>query len=962
MIPTFDPDLHLSRAAPPAHMKTDELREKYLAFFETKGHSRQPSDVLVPTWDPSVLFTPAGMNQFKDHFLGKVKLDFTRATTCQKCMRTGDIDNVGRTPRHHTFFEMLGNFSFGDYFKRDAIHWAWEFLTDKKWLGLPPETLHVTVYKDDAEAATIWNEEIGLPTSRIKYEDEDENFWPASAPSQGPDGVCGPCSEIYYTAAGRQELEIWNLVFTQFNRVGNPPDNLRPLPSKNIDTGMGLERTAAALQDVETNFHIDSLMPIVEAASEVCGVEYSYDSENGRRLRRITDHARACAFSVHENVYPGPKDAKYVVRRLLRRAVLDGYQIGMREPFVYQLVKPVVESMKSAYPELTETVQRVEGVMQKEEENFFGTIEGGLNRIESVFDEMKRDNRTKVQGAAAADLYQTYGVPPELFEGLAAEKNLAFDWDGYFEAMGEHAEKSGAEQHTVMGAKGPIDSLKKAVHSTEFLGYDVTESEATIVGIIGGAAPNEKLCDMMDELGHDTDVRVVLDKTPFYGESGGQVGDIGTISGDGFVFIVTDTQKDGELVIHNGHLTTGVMHDGAKVTARINTDRRDGISRAHSATHMLHHALHKTLGEHAQQQGSKVDDDWLRFDFTNLSPVTSEQLETISSDVAKHVATSDTIRWETLPLAEARSQGAMMLFGEKYPDPVRMVSIGPSDNAYSKELCGGTHLTSSGQVEAFEILSEEGVSAGTRRITALTGKRATEHAEQVLSALKESAETLSCAAIALTSKLEDLLLEQRDLKKLIASGGTLENQSTGYATQVGEVEISPAQAKSILSSAAKLLSVASLSVPERATALVAEIDSLKQRLQQRASAGPITADGLLEQAEKIGDATIVVAEAPTAEANLMRQLIDQIRQKSGSSAVLLASSEGDDKVTLVAGVSKDLQQSGAHAGKWVGPVAKVLGGGGGGRPDMAQAGGKQPAKLREALEVAKQTIAGMIGS
>lgn len=942
-------------------MKTDELREKYLAFFESKGHSRQPSDVLVPTWDPSVLFTPAGMNQFKDHFLGKVKLDFTRATTCQKCMRTGDIDNVGRTPRHHTFFEMLGNFSFGDYFKRDAIHWAWEFLTDKQWLGLPPETLHVTVYKDDQEAAKIWNDEIGLPTSRIKYEDEDENFWPASAPSQGPDGVCGPCSEIYYTAPGRQELEIWNLVFTQFNRVGDPPDNLRPLPSKNIDTGMGLERTAAALQDVETNFHIDSLMPIVQAASEVCGVEYSYDSENGRRLRRITDHARACAFAVHENVYPGPKDAKYVVRRLLRRAVLDGYQVGMREPFVFQLVQPVVDAMKSAYPEISETVERVEGVVRNEEENFFGTIEGGMNRIEGVFEEMKRDNRTTVNGTAAADLYQTYGVPPELFEGLAAEQNLAFDWEGYFEAMGEHAKKSGTDQHTVMGAKGPIDSLKKAVHKTEFIGYEATAADATIVGIVGGAPPNERLCDKMHEIGHDTVVRVVLDRTPFYGESGGQVGDTGTIVGDGFVFQVLDTQKDGQLLIHNGHLTEGEMPSGAKVTATVDTDRRDAVQRAHSATHLLHSALHKTLGEHAQQQGSKVDADWLRFDFTNLSPVTEEQLTAIGEDVNQHVTAAEPIQWETLPLAEARSQGAMMLFGEKYPDPVRMVSMGPTRDAFSKELCGGTHLDNTSKVAAFEILSEEGVSAGTRRITALTGQRAAEHAELTNQALQTAATAVSCAPIALVSKLEDLLAEQRELKKLLASGGTLEEPTVGFPTEVGHVELTPAQAKSILAQSAHLLSVAPLAVPERVASLLQEIESLQGRLVQRAAAGPMTAESLLEQAQSLGDATVVVAEAPTAEANLMRQLIDQIRQKSGSSAVLLASTEGDSKVTLVAGVSKDLQDQGAHAGKWVSPVAKALGGGGGGRPDMAQAGGKQPAKLPEALEVARQTIAEMLG-
>lgn len=943
-------------------MRTDELREKYLAFFETKGHTRVASDVLVPTWDPSVLFTPAGMNQFKDHFLGKVKLDYTRATTCQKCMRTGDIDNVGRTPRHHTFFEMLGNFSFGDYFKRDAIHWAWEFLTDKQWLGLPPETLHVTVYKDDKEAADIWHEEIGLPTSRIKYEDEDENFWPASAPSQGPDGVCGPCSEIYYTAPGRPELEIWNLVFTQFNRVGNPPDNLRPLPSKNIDTGMGLERTAAALQDVETNFHIDILMPIVEAAAEVCGVKYSYDSDNGRRLRRITDHVRACAFAVHENVYPGANKEKYVVKRLLRRAVLDGHQIGLREPFLCQLVQPVADAMASAYPELKETVGRVAGVIKKEEENFLSTIDGGLNRIDAVFEEMRTQNRTTVEGGAAADLYQTYGVPPELFESLAAEHNLAFDWDGYQAAMAEHGEASGKLVHTVMGAKGPIDSLKKAVHSSEFLGYETIESEATIVGIVGGAPPNERLCDLMDEVGHDTVVRVVLDKTPFYGESGGQVGDTGKLIGDGFEFTVTDTQKDGELFIHNGHLTNGIMREGAKVTAKVDTQRRDAIRRAHSATHLLHNALHKTLGDHAQQQGSKVDEDWLRFDFTNLSPVDSEQLATITSDVKAHVESAAEVKWETLPLAEARSQGAMMLFGEKYPDPVRMVSMGPlAEGAMSRELCGGTHLTNTSEVSHFEILSEEGVSSGTRRITALTGPKAAEHAELTIETLKRTAKLLGVAITAVPDAVKDLLSTQRGLKKQLAGGNA---PSTGDANTLPLTsnKVSYEEAKRMLSETAKLLSVAPLSVAERVEALRLEVKSLRDQLKQRDSAGPLTADTLLEKATTIGGATVVIAETPGVAANLMRQLIDAVRQKTQPSAVLLASKEADDKVTLIAGISKDLQDQGVSAGKWVGPVAKAMGGGGGGRPDMAQAGGKDASKLSDALAVAKQTISDMIDS
>ncbi len=488
-------------------MKTDELREKYLSFFETKGHKRCPSDVLVPTWDPSVLFTPAGMNQFKDHFLGKVKLEFTRATTCQKCLRTGDIENVGRTAYHHTFFEMLGNFSFGDYFKRDAINWAWEFLTDKKWLGLESERLTVTVYTDDEEAAGIWAKDVGLTPARIERCGEDENFWPANAPSQGPDGVCGPCSEIYYHPEGSEAVEIWNLVFTQFNRVGDPPNNLRPLPSKNIDTGMGLERTAATLQGVLTNYHIDILMPIVLAAAEVCGKKYEYESDNGRRLRRITDHVRACTFAVHENVYPGANKEKYVVKRLLRRAVLDGHQMGMRQPFLHKLVPVVAEMMKRPYPELSETVKRVSGVIEKEEANFFGTIDAGLNHIDRVFDEMRSENRVTVDGAVAAELYQTYGVPPELFESLAAEHNLAFDWQGYERAMEEHGEASGKVHHAVMGTRGPIDSLKQALHATQFLGYETTEADAVIKGIIAGTAPNDHLCDKMDEVGHENLVR-----------------------------------------------------------------------------------------------------------------------------------------------------------------------------------------------------------------------------------------------------------------------------------------------------------------------------------------------------------------------------------------------------------------------------------------------------------------------
>ncbi|MEQ8212132.1 MAG: alanine--tRNA ligase [Lacipirellulaceae bacterium] len=947
-------------------MQTNELREKYLAFYETKDHTRVGSDVLVPTWDPSVLFTPAGMNQFKDHFLGKVKLDFTRATTCQKCLRTGDIDNVGRTAYHHTFFEMLGNFSFGDYFKSEAIHWAWEFLTEEKWLGLDPARLSVTVYKDDDEAADIWHEKVGVPTAKIARMEEDENFWPASAPSLGPDGVCGPCSEIYYTDKTGKEVEIWNLVFTQFNRVGDPPDNLRPLPSKNIDTGMGLERTAATLQGVPTNYHIDILMPIVEAAAEVCGVKYELDSDAGRRCRRITDHVRACTFAVHENVYPGANKEKYVVKRLLRRAVLDGHQMGLSEPFLHKLVPAVVEQMKAAYPELTETVDRVSSVIESEEANFFGTIDAGLNRIDRVFEEMKSAGNMMVEGAVAAELYQTYGVPPELFEQIAAEQKLAFDWDGYAKAMEEHGQASGKVQHTVMGAKGPLDSLKQALEATEFLGYESTSvPEVHVLGIIAGEGEDAKLVEEFEANDANIPVQLVLDRTPFYGESGGQVGDSGKIlcaTDPGFVFKVEDVQKDGSLVIHHGHVLEGRIQTGDSAEATVDEPRRAAIARAHSATHLLHLALQKHLGTHAQQQGSKVDDDWLRFDFTNLSPVSQEQLAGIASDVREHVESAAAVKCETLPLADARQQGAMMLFGEKYPDPVRMVSMGPlAGGAMSRELCGGTHLTNTGEVDAFEILSEEGVSAGTRRIVALTGEKAKDYREQIRLALTAAAEKLRVAPSDVPAAAQALSDRRRQLKKALETGGSVEQAEAPKPAAPGTTgDVSDAEMKQSLTEAARLLSVAPMAVADRIEALQAEVASLDKRLDERASAGPLTADSLLENSETVGDATLVVADVPGIEQNLMRQLIDQIRQKTSPSAVLLASASGEDKVTLIAGISKDLQERGLSAGKWIGPVAKTLGGGGGGRPDMAQAGGKQPEKLPEAMDVARKTIAEML--
>ncbi|MBA60936.1 MAG: alanine--tRNA ligase [Planctomycetaceae bacterium] len=934
-------------------MKTDEIREKYLSFYETKGHTRCESDVLVPTWDPSVLFTPAGMNPFKDHFLGKVKLDFTRATSSQKCLRTGDIDNVGRTSYHHTFFEMLGNFSFGDYFKKEAISWAWEFLTDSNWLALDPARLNVTIYLDDEEAASIWHDEIGLPTSRITRLGEDDNFWPAGAPSGGPDGVCGPCSEIFYLDPKGEEVEIWNLVFTQFNRIGDPPDNLHPLPSKNIDTGMGLERIAAVMQGQDTNYHIDILLPIVEAVGEIIGVNYNPDDENGRRLRRICDHVRACTFAVHENVYPGPNKEKYVIRRLLRRAVLDGHQMGMREPFLYQLVAAVTEQMKSAYPDICETSDRVESVIKQEENAFLTTLDDGLARIDLAFGELKSSGQQQVPGTIAADLYQTFGVPPELVESMATDLELGFDWDGFKQAMEQHGLESGKTQFELFKT-GPIEGLKETLKETEFRGYDETETSAEIKGIIVQIDQGDDIQTECQDAG-DAKLILVTDTTAFYGESGGQVGDSGTIESGDASFVVEDTQKDGDLFLHYGYLASGTLSQGQTVQTKINTIRRDGICRAHSATHILHHALQNTLGSHAQQQGSKVDEDWLRFDFTNMEPVADEQLLSIESQVQELVTCKNPIKWDTLPLAEARAEGAMMLFGEKYPDPVRMVSIGE----FSKELCGGTHLNTTTEVGDFQIISEEGVAAGTRRIIALTGAKAAEYITEIENLFIQSAEKLSISNGDLNGAIEALRGNIRELKKHLSSGSTHAKVPT-ETTKSNVTTLTYVEQRTQIRVAARQLNVSSGDLLERIDALLTEQDKLVEQLEQLKSADSVSADSLLENALNIQGATIVVAEAQGANPGLMRQLIDQIRKKVEPSAVLLLTAQGEDKVVLVAGISHALVEQGANAGNWVREVAPVVGGGGGGKPDMAQAGGKDASQIPTAIEKAVAVITEML--
>jgi alanyl-tRNA synthetase len=865
-------------------MKSDELREKYLAFFESKGCVRRPSDVLVPRWDPSVLFTPAGMNQFKDHFLGRCKLEFTRATTCQKCLRTGDIDNVGRTAYHHTFFEMLGNFSFGDYFKRDAIHWAWEFLTSKQWMGLDPARLSATIYLDDDEAAKIWLDEIKLPSDRLKRMDEDENFWPASAPSQGPDGVCGPCSEIYVTTP-RGSVEVWNLVFTQFNRVGAPPDNLRPLPSKNIDTGMGFERMASVMQGVETNYHIDILRPLVEAAGEVCGVKYEPESDNGRRLRRIADHVRACTFAIHENVYPDNEKQGYVIRKLIRRAVLDGYQMGIHEAFLYHLPKVVADLMKSPYPELQETMQRVSQGLKNEEGQFFEVINAGMPRVERLFEETAKAKSKTVSGREAFNLLQTYGFPPELTETLAIERGMHLDWDGLKKAQEKHEKDSGAGQRKELFKQGPLDTIRKTLAASEFLGYTTDAADARVMGLLVG----DELSYELDELDSKLPAVIILDRTPFYGEMGGQVGDTGWIVGPNGRFEVTDTRVEDEFTLHVGHLREGRIDYKDAVRADVDSPRRQAIRRAHSATHILQYALQKTLGKQTHQKGSKVKADWLSFDFNYDEALSSEQIAAIETEVNARVLDSAPVQWTLMPKEEAQKLGAMMLFGEKYPDTVRVVSMGE----FSKELCGGTHLDNTAQTGFLKIVGEESVAKGIRRITALTGMAAVARA-------------------------------QRD-------EGLLRRMAGSLRTAVEEL-------------------------PDRVDALSKQVRDLQKKASAAPKAEGLGIDQLVANAAEVQGVKIVAADVPGGTPQSMRDLIDQLRRKAAPVAVMLGTKQEEGKVMLIAGLSRDLVDRGLDSVQWIRDAAALVGGKGGGRPDMAQAGGKLAEKLSDALELGRREI------
>jgi len=866
-------------------MKTDELRDKYLSFFEGKGCVRRPSDVLVPKDDPTVLFTPAGMNQFKNEFMGIGKLEFTAATTCQKCLRTGDISNVGVTAYHHTFFEMLGNFSFGDYFKREAIHWAWEFLTDKKWLGLDKDRLTVSVYKGkwgfDEEAFNIWKDEIGLPADRIACLEEDENYWPASAPSEGPDGVCGPCSEIFYHPPGIDgDVEIWNLVFTQFNRVGNPPDNLRPLPSKNIDTGMGLERTAAVLQGVLSNFENDVLKPLCLAAADVVGVRYDFNAPQGRPIRRIADHVRAATFAMHEGVVPDKDKESYVIRQLVRRALLEGYLLGRKEPFLHEIVPAVVDVMKGAYPELTKTVDSVQNTLKEEEVQFLDTIDRGLSHFNKCAESAKATGKNVISGDDAFTLHTEDGFLVELTEAIATDRGLTVDKARYKVRMDAHEEISkGGRKIDVMSA-GPLDLIRKEQGDTEFVGYNSTTVDCKVVGLLVDKESVQQV-----PAGYSGAFGIVLDRTPFYGESGGQVGDSGRLAANGVDVQVVDCQKHQQvLFVLVGYLKQGSLKVGDTVTAQVDVDRRSAIRRAHTATHILHHALHKTIGEHATQRGSRVEGDALRFDFAHKQALTPDEVRQVEDIINAQIASGSGVVTELLKIEDARKRGAMALFGEKYPDMVRVVTMGD----FSVELCGGTHLTNTGQIGLCRVTSEEPVAKGVRRITAVTGPRA----------LEKGRET------------DELVLQlQRMLKANKASD-----------------------------------------LPARIETLQTQLKDAHRQLAEVTKASVSDAVGdLVAAAEEIGGIKVISRKLENVSREALRDFVDQLRDSHSPVAVILGA-EIDGKVALIAAVSKPLvKANGLNAGHAVKAAAQVAGGGGGGRPDMAEAGAKNVEKIEDAL-------------
>ncbi|MCT8525739.1 alanine--tRNA ligase [Glaesserella parasuis] len=868
---------------------TSEIRQAFLEFFQSKGHTIVPSSSLVPENDPTLLFTNAGMNQFKDVFLGLDKRSYNRATSSQRCVRAGgkhnDLENVGYTARHHTFFEMLGNFSFGDYFKPDAIAFAWEFLTSPQWLALPKEKLWVTVYETDDEAYDIWNREIGVPAERIVRIGDNkgapyasDNFW-----QMGDTGPCGPCTEIFYDHGdhiwggppgsaeedGDRFIEVWNVVFMQFNRQAD--GTLKKLPKPSVDTGMGLERISAVLQHVNSNYEIDIFQALIKEIASLLNVT---DLDN-KSLRVIADHIRSCAYLIADGVMPSNEGRGYVLRRIIRRAVRHGNILGAKSAFFYQLVPTLAKAMGQAGEILTQKQAHIQKALKAEEDQFARTLERGLALLEDAL--AKVENKV-LSGEVAFKLYDTYGFPLDLTADVCRERSITIDEAGFEREM--QAQRARAQASSNFGTD--YNNVIKVNGSTEFNGYEVTECEATVVALFSNGKAVEAIQSGENAV-------VVLDRTAFYGESGGQVGDSGVIASEICNFEVNDTQKYGQVFGHIGQLASGTLSVGDKVKAEVNTTRRHAITLNHSATHLLHSALRQVLGDHVAQKGSLVSENSLRFDFSQGEAISKADLEEIERIINTKIRENIVVTTEVMDLESAKQKGAMALFGEKYGDRVRVVDM---TAAFSVELCGGTHVKQTGEIGLFKVVSEGAVAAGVRRIEAVTGENAIGLLHQQQQILNQSAELLKADTASLVEKIQQLQEKSKKVEK--------------------------------------------------------ELQQLKDKLAAQAGGE------LAKQAKQINGVNVVVQRLENVDAKALRTMVDDLKNQLGS-AVIVFATKTDEKVNLIVGVTKDLTDK-VNAGELVGLMAQEVGGKGGGRADMAMAGGSQPENITQALNVATNWI------
>ncbi|MBE7010027.1 MAG: alanine--tRNA ligase [Ruminococcaceae bacterium] len=863
----------------------NEIREKYLSFFEQKEHYRLPSFSLVPENDPSLLLINAGMAPLKPYFTGRQKPPKERVTTCQKCIRTPDIERVGKTARHGTFFEMLGNFSFGDYFKHEATAWAWEFIT--KVLEIPVDKLWVTIYQDDDEAFDIWTKEVGVAPERIVRMGKEDNFWEIGS------GPCGPCSELYYDrgvehGCGSPDcgvgcecdrfIEFWNLVFTQFDKQED--GTYVPLSNPNIDTGMGLERIACIMQDVDSLFDVDTIYRISERVCEIANVEYKKEEKTDISIRVITDHIRSTVFLVSDGVRPSNEGRGYVLRRLLRRAARHGKLLGINGAFLADLADTVINESCGAYPALSENRDRIKSVIRMEEERFMQTIDAGFAILNSFIDQRTEDEKdAPFSGEQAFKLYDTYGFPIDLTREILAEKGISIDEDGFTAEMDKQRERArAASKMNDVGWDDKIADILVAYEPTKFVGYDELTTKAKVLALV---ANQEKVSTLSDSEGI-----VVLDVTPFYGEGGGQVGDIGVLSGDLGSAQVLDTKKtaDGKFY-HIVKMTEGTIQEGDVLTAQVDAKHRSAVSRNHSVTHLLDKALQNRFGAEVTQAGSLVEADRMRFDFTLSQPITAEDLKAVEAEVNEAILAAMPVCWENMSIDDAKKKGATAVFGDKYGDVVRVVSMGD----YSMELCGGCHVKNTAEIGLFKLLSEGGVAAGIRRIEGTTGLGVMRELYSLDSALKDAAAVLKCAPCDVAQKAKNLHDE------LKAAG--------------------------------------------------AQIDSLTAKMAKNA------AGDLLDSAKEINGVTIVTGKLENAGIDALRALGDSIKEKLPASFIALADVAGG-KVTFITMATPEAVSRGLHAGNIIREVAKTAGGGGGGRPDSAQAGGKDAAKADEALLVA----------